>query len=395
MRRMRNWLGAVTLCCMAHVGCTGLSFAQVERVWLTHGSKTPSSIVVNWETAEPGGSEVRYRTEGGDERVVKKEESVTLHRVPIPLSEKDARYHYSVRSGPHVSPDAAFKGYPTDVLRVVVVANWHSAGEGVVAFRRENPHLLLTAGDNVSNLHSVGSGDAKINTEPFSRLIDSAPDLFRSTPFLPVLGNHDRQIRPRGTKPPPEAVYDIEATAFRRFFELPGDEWKWTFAVPEFDLQFVALDLNHTSDFGTAWQTCHDFHRDSEQFKWYSNVIKSNQARFLVTLHNENNRRMRSYENGAWHDLFRQGTTVITGFGYFGERAVVDGFPYYNTSLRGTGDRYPDPQSNFLAGENNYMLLTFRSGRPEMVVELKRLADGSILDRQTFDEHSANFPEPR
>ena len=41
------------------------------------------------------------------------------------------------------------------------------------------------------------------------------------------------------------AYSGIDATAFRRFFELPGDEWKWHFDVPDFDVRFIALDLNH------------------------------------------------------------------------------------------------------------------------------------------------------
>jgi hypothetical protein len=76
------------------------------------------------------------------------------------------------------------------------------------------------------------------------------------------IGNHDKEIRPRGSKPPEEPVYDINATAFRRFFELPGDEWKWHFDIPDFDVRFVALDLNHISDFGTTWQACHSFKKD-------------------------------------------------------------------------------------------------------------------------------------
>ena len=56
--------------------------------------------------------------------------------------------------------------------------------------------------------------------------------------------------------PPQEPVYDVNATAFRTFFELPDDEWKWHFDVPGFDVRFIALDLNHTSDMGTTWQAC-------------------------------------------------------------------------------------------------------------------------------------------
>jgi hypothetical protein len=194
-------------------------------------------------------------------------------------------------------------------------------------------------------------------------------------------GNHDREIRPRGAKPPAESVYDVDATAFRRFFELPGDEWKWHFDLPEFDLRFVALDFNHISDFGTTWQTCHAFDENSGQFRWYEKLMERMPG-FAVTLYNERNSNIRNQADGKWHQLFRHGTYCITGFGYFAERAEVDGFPYYNTALNGKGDQYPDPQSKFLAGEDSYILLTVTSGG-EMTVEIKSLA-GEVLDRREF-----------
>jgi hypothetical protein len=130
---------------------------------------------------------------------------------------------------------------------------------------------------------------------------------------MPVLGNHDKEIRPRGSKPPEEPVYDIDATAFRRFFELPDDEWKWHFDVPSFDLRFVALDLNHISDFGTTWQACHSFKKGSEQFEWYRKVMNDKSRRFVVTIYNERNASIRAKEDGAWHEMFRKGTIAITG----------------------------------------------------------------------------------
>ena len=54
-------------------------------------------------------------------------------------------------------------------------------------------------------------------------------------------------------QPPAEPVYDVGATAFRTFFALPGDGWKWHFDVPAFGVRFVALDLNHIQDRGTTW----------------------------------------------------------------------------------------------------------------------------------------------
>jgi hypothetical protein len=359
------------------------AFAQVERVWLTHRSNDPSKMVVNWTTNDPGDSVVRYGRTDQYGQEVRIDGATSLHHVEIPTTERGTTYHYSVSTGDQISPDATFKACPTDVLRVAVAADWQRKPD-LSAIMKDDVHLLVTAGDNISSIHHLCGAGNKDCIKPYAELIDRYPNLFRSTPFMPALGNHDKEIRPRGSKPPEEPVYDIDAGAFRRFFELPNDEWKWRFDIPEFDVRFLALDLNHISDFGTTWQACHSFRRGSEQFEWYRKVLDDKPRRFVVTLHNERNASIRAKEAGAWHEMFCKGTIAITGFGYYAERAEVDGFTYYNTSLSGKGDRYPDPKSKFLASEDCYILLTVMKNRPKMTVEIKGL-DGTILDRTQFD----------
>jgi len=357
--------------------------AQVERVWLTHRTTDPSKIVVNWTTEEPGSSVVRYGLTEQYVHQVKIEGSTTLHHVEIPIPKRDTTYHYSVITGDQTSPDATFKAYPTDFLRVAVVADWQGKPD-LPGLIKDDVHLLLTAGDNISNTHRLCGPGNKDCIKPYAELIDRYPALFRSTPFMPVLGNHDKEMRPRGPKPPAEPVYDIDATAFRRFFELPDDEWKWHFDVPEFGVRLVALDLNHISDMGTTWQACHSFDKGSAQFQWYKKLMEGPKPLLVVTLYNERNASVRAQERGSWGEMLRQGTIAITGFGYFAERAEVDGFTCYNTSLSGKGARYPDPRSKFLASENSYILLTFAKKPPRMTVEIKGL-DGKVLDRKEFE----------
>jgi len=353
---------------------------DITRVWLTHKANTPGSIVVNWMTDEPGDSVVRFGQTAEHGEIVRIDERTRLHHVEIPLVRKDTNYQYSVSTGNQHSKTATFKSCPTDVLRVAVVADWQGKPD-LSALLKDDVHLLLTAGDNIAGIwQTCGEGQQEC-VKPYLALIDAYPELFRSIPFLPILGNHDREIRPRGNKPPAEPVYDVDAAAFRKFFELPDEEWKWHFDVPDFDLRFVALDLNHISDFGTTWQTCHAFDEDSEQFRWYRQLMERPTG-FVVTLYNERNSSVRNQARKQWHDLFRRGTCCITGFGYFAERAETDGFPYYNTSLSGTGKQYSDPQSKFLAGEDSYILLTVKPDGP-MVVEIKSLKN-SVLDRQEF-----------
>lgn len=356
--------------------------AQVERVWLGHRSNNPSEMVVNWMTTEPGESVVRFGRTANYGQEVRVASNTTMHHVVIPIAEADGVYHYSVSTGDQSSGDATFKAYPTDVLKVAVVADWQGLPD-VSAIINDDVHLLLTAGDNISNTYQLCGAGTKDCVKPYARLIDRYPELFRSIPFMPVLGNHDKEMRPRGSKPPVEAVYDIDATAFRRFFELPDDEWKWHFDVPGFDVRFAALDLNHISDFGTTWQASHSFKKDSEQFDWYKGLMADRSRKFVVTLYNERNGSMRAQEQGAWHGMFRKGTIAITGFGYYAERAEVDGFTYYNTSLSGKGNQYPDSKSKFLKGADSYILLTLMKNPAKMVVEIKGL-DGNVLDRKEY-----------
>lgn len=355
---------------------------EITRIWLTHRQSNPASVVVNWETARAGNSVVHFGLTTDLSETVAIDEAVTLHHVEIPLARRDGAYYYRVRTGEATSRVASFKSYPTDALRVAVVADWHGTPD-LTAVRRDDVHLLLTAGDNISNLHGLCGPGVTDCTKPYGELVDRYGELFRSTPFLPVLGNHDREIRPRGPRPPGLPVYDIEATAFRRFFALPGDGWKWHFDVPEFGVRFVALDLNHISDQGTTWQTCHPLDQQSAQFRWYDGLMTGPLPPLVVTLYNERNASVRGQAGGAWGRLLRRGTIAITGFGHYAERAEVDGFTCYNTSLRGNGARYPDPKSQFLASEDNYILMTFTKDPPKMVVEIKSLA-GQSLDRREF-----------
>jgi hypothetical protein len=355
--------------------------AQVERIWLTHQSSESSRLVVNWETTKATNSVVNYGLSAKYDRVATSEGIATRHHMEIAIPEKDVTWHYSIGSGADASPDATFKGRPTQELRVAVVADWgYAPTRDLSALIKDDVHLLLTAGDNVPSLHEKGREGVKA----YSALIDQVPALFRSTPFLPALGNHDKEAHPRGPKPPAEPVYDVDATAFREFFALPDDEWKWHFDVPDFDVRFLALDIEHISDFGTTWQTCHAFDADSAQFRWFRERMDETKAGFVFSLMNEKQSSLAGATKGLWPKEFARGSALISGFGYFAERAELDGgFPYFNTCLKGDGDVYKDPKSNFLAREDNYLLLTFKRGENTMTVQLKNLR-GEVMDTRVI-----------
>ncbi|MHC1766773.1 MAG: metallophosphoesterase [Verrucomicrobiia bacterium] len=349
----------------------------IERVWLTPTSSSPLRVTVSWETDEPGNSLVEFGATRDLGLRVASERPVRLHHVEITV-QPNAPCYYRVRTGDRASAIASFQPEGETRLRIVVVANLANLnstwGEAVL---RERPNLLLTAGDNVPQLHDGGPVDPT-TTATYSRLIARFPALFRSTLFLPALGNHDKEIGRRGSSPPQTPVYDIEATAFKAFFPLPDGGWKWHYDVPEFGLRLVALDLHHLSDVGTTWQTSHPFDADSEQFNWYRDTVAKSTQPFLITIYNEQHAAVRRLNGGEWWRSISRGSMAITGFGHFGERGEMHGFPYFNTSVRGTGDRYPDPQSRFLASEDNFLLLTLAKGG-HFDAELRNL-QGHTLD---------------
>lgn len=361
-----------------------LHAAPIERLWLTHAVNDSTRLTVNWETDQPGPSLVEY---GNDKTLGKEARSdglTTLHHVEIALDPESPRHYYRVRSGTEVSAVYSFKGYLGETIRVGLFADRGYAGDRDLSMLvKEDLHLLLTAGDNVPSLHEPG----REGTKAFSHLIDSQRDLFQSTPFMPVLGNHDRELTPRGPNPPAHAVYDVEATAYRNFFPLPDEGWKWRFDLPAYGARFLALDANHIKDAGTTWQTNHPVTKDSLQYRWYEDEVMKEDVPFLITVNNEKNGSMRTYEGGAWKPLFHRSSAVVTGYGYFGERAEVEGFPYFNTCLKGNGDLYQDSKSVFVTREDNYLLFTFKKGSATMTVEMKNLRGETLDTREIKQRH--------
>lgn len=352
--------------------------APIERIWLTHALNDPARITVNWETERPTPSLVAYGTDRGLGREVGSTDLVTLHHVEIALDPEAPRHFYRILSGSDASTIHSFKGYTDETIRVGLFADrGYARDRDLSILVREDLHLLLTAGDNVASLHEEGLE----GTKAFGALVDSQRDLFQTTPFMPVLGNHDREIAPRGPRPPQEAVYDVGAAAYRSFFPLPGEGWKWRLDLPSHGVGFLALDASHVRDVGTTWQTNHPVTGGSEQHRWYAAEVARTTPPFLITVNNERNATMRELDGGAWRALFHQSSAVVTGFGYFGERAEVEGFPYFNTCLKGDGDLYRDPASAFVTREDNYLLFTITKHAPTMLVEIKNLR-GESLDRR-------------
>lgn len=377
------------------VGTCGLALAvqaQVEAVWLTHRSATPERTVVNWASVQPGPSRVFYGADAACGTEAHAADTGTLHHVEVATPQPGAVIFYRVETDAQKSETHSFRTCPADGVRVAVVGDWGYANKpDLTALKADHPHMLMTAGDNVASIVNPKQPGDKMCVLPFLGMLKSEAGLFASTPFMPALGNHDRQVGPRVNKRPGAGsdVYDIDAAAYLSVFALPAPGWRWAFTIPQADATFFALDMEHLSDFGTTFQTGHDFHRGSDQFQWYDAQTAAATSGFVVTLLNEQSR-CRSLEQGAWHAMFSRGTMAITGFGYFAERAVEsNGFPYYNTCVAKPGDVYRDPKAVVCEPASSYMLLTFDKAKGEMAAELKRL-DGSVIDRQVFSAKKRN-----
>lgn len=347
--------------------------AKEPSPWLTFDTPTPTHVVINWETEERTIGRVEYRHGKGEVTKATSNAATARHQVQVPFP-SDVPLSYRIGDGRWHS----VQPLPRVNLRAAIIGDWgYAMDKNLDAIRSDAPHLLFTVGDNVPSLHEKGFE----GTRAFSRMISLAPDLLATTPFMPILGNHDREVTPRGPKPPDHAVYDIDASAYREFFALPGDEWRWVFEIPTFDLRFIALDLNHVSDFGTTWQTCHDHRADAEPLAWFTATLDQSPQKRVITLMNEKRTSLKgtSGTGNSWLTQFLRTSAVVTGYGYFGEVATLSGkTPYFNTCLQGSSDKYLDPESTFVTTDDTYVLLNATSTSGPVRMELKNLS-GKIL----------------
>ena len=164
---------------------------------------------------------------------------------------------------------------------------------------------------------------------------------------------------------------------------LTKDGWKGSFTVPQYNIKFLRLDLNHIHDYGTNWQTCHANHKGSVQFEWYVKQFAEPFDGYTVTIMNANNPDMRRVEEGIWDPYLKKSSVVITGSGYYAEKAVIDDVPFLNTSLI-AGDVWPDaidPKAEFSESIASYILLTVTDS--VLIADIKTL-DGKLYDRTTI-----------
>lgn len=346
---------------------------QVPRVWITPSLQEDNRFTFHWQSDAVPPPPLLAGYPANALKVIPVTASGGAFRATIEGGRPGEGLIYRIGD----APPRTLRAWDPELLRIAIVGDWHgNAKPGSEAILRDKPHLLLTAGDNVTDLHEAG----REGRRAYESLIDSAPELFASLPVLPISGNHDRETRPRGKEKPNVPVYDTEAGAFREFFGLPESGWRWSFRVPYHPVSLVALDLHHVSDFGTTWQSCQSFAPDSEQVTWLKNTVKTRPSDFHLFLYNERNATVRNLAGGAIATAIRgSASAVVTGFGGFGERAEWEGVPSYNTHIHGKGTDYADPLRAFSTPEGSYLLLTCRRGEQRITIEIKS-TEGTSLD---------------
>lgn len=353
----------------------------IARIWLTHPVRDASVLMVNWTTETPGPSRVDFGPTAGLGSRAGAVASVGLHQVPIPFPASGDLY-YRVSTGNRCSAVHRVKSYGGDELRVAFAANWR-ARPSLDALVAADPHVLVSCGDLVPDVIDFQQPGGRLNVGPFLALVGAYPALFARTPFLAVPGNHDRQVGFRLVQPPAAPVYDLEASAFRRVFPLPEGGTMWHVDWPAFDLRLVGLDLSHTADGGTTWQSCPDFGPDSAQLRWYRGVMGSSAQRHVVTVYNEWHHLMGRLAEGAWMGQIRRGSAAVSGFGLFSERADFEGLPCFNTSLA-TGPIYGHGgRTRFYQKAPGFLLLRFPRGGGPMAAEFVGL-NGSAMNRSLW-----------
>ena len=400
---MRKTLFAIcmVLLCVLH-GQEEKPKPGIDCVWLTHSEPTADSVTICWMSPEPGESRVKIALEGEPEKEIVVEGKRTLHHVKVPITLGTKHYQYQVFTGDKSSVPRRFKQYPDlrqpgAELRVIIIGNrgyWNVKERNWKAVYALNAHLGLSVGDNVPLLYDADHvGETAVhNLARYVRLIRSQMTWFATTPFMPVMGNHDHQIRDRAKvekrpltedeKKNPIAVsaYDVEGRAFCEFFPLPDNRWTWHFDVPNTNLRFIGLDLNHDRDYGTTWGSCHAYHPESEQYKWFEKTIADAPEKFRFTLHNSAHS-VGTLNNNALWKLFNQCMVNFSGNSYIAARDRMKIGNYcYTTSLRGLATaKFRQGETYYSEGIDNFTLLTITADK--IRIELRKLEDGSVLDK--------------
>lgn len=211
---------------------------------------TPASVTVRWRTNVPCRSRVRFGTSATTlDRVADGDAATTEHKVIVRGLTPDHPYWYALADGERtVAGDASFtfrtppspgSARPT---RIWVLGDPGTADHRSAAVYKayrdyagaHRTDVWITVGDNAYPRGSEDQLDAAI--------FETYPELLRTTPFWPALGNHDLKTGdPARERTPYYAAFNLPENA--ESGGLPSGTERY-YAFDFANIHFVALDTS-------------------------------------------------------------------------------------------------------------------------------------------------------
>lgn len=329
---------------------------------------TDDGAVICWSTRA---GEVEITTPDG----TKTKGVYDHHELPLTRLKQDTEYSYDVLKDGSDFGKGTFRTFPEEIepFRFVVYGDTRSdpvTHQKIVDIAtKEDPRLIINTGDLVAN---------GLEIDDWEIFFDINRDLMKSTPYYPVLGNHEK-----------DADYYFE------FFNLPGNERYYEFFVG--DVLFLMLDSEgsefgkpeYVKDSGYYWN---NYQRDyfEKQKAWVEHMLDLHKdagyvfAFFhqpLISLKSgrvEDARDRRKF----WGDTFsKHGVqAVICGHDHHYHRAEADGVTLVTSGGGGAGlydGDVPAPETIFFKKVNH--LITVDVGDEEATMKVTEIT-GEVID---------------
>ena len=302
--------------------------AEITRGPILHASE-PGTMTITWNTAEEGVGEVEYGLDALDQSA-SETVSTGQHMITLTGLEPGALYRFRVVGEGDINTAGTFRAGPTGDMpfRFTVAGDTRTYPffhrvvlERCMAFR---PDLHINTGDLVE------SGEV---SDQWDLFFEVERDLLRHVPFLPVIGNHDKD----------------ENTFYDSLWCLPGiRDNPIYFALRYGNALFLVLDYEEIGDGSTdqdVWveQQLLQAAGDPE----IRHIFPSYHIPPLSSGPHGNS--TNSHMLGRMHSLFKQAGVkfVFNGHDHLYERSLYDGIYYI---VAGGGGA---PQSGGMADRPN------------------------------------------
>jgi hypothetical protein len=341
--------------------------AEITRGPILHASE-PGTMTITWDTAGEGVGEVEYGIDGLDQSA-SETVSATQHMITLIGLEPGARYQFRVVGEGEVNSAGTFRVAPEGDMpfRFTVAGDTRTYPffHRVVLERSlaHRPDLHINTGDLVE------SGEVSDQWDLFFKV---ERDLLRHVPFLPVIGNHDKD----------------ENTFYDSLWCLPGiRDNPIYFALRYGNALFLVLDYDEIGDGSTKQDVWVEQQLlEAAQDPTIRHIFPSYHIPPLSSGPHGNSTNIHML--GRLHGLFKQAGVkfVFNGHDHLYERSLYDGVYYI---VAGGGGA---PQSGGMANRPNSFqeysqVFTYEYSFVVMDVDGDRLVlcaynmEGDLIDR--------------